>query len=91
MTIESAKYEINPSLPLPMLITGISGVAGFNALPYFLARSTVPRIHGIRQADNWRLAGPGVVVCDAEDRDTLFRLFDKYNFRSVLDTAGNCH
>jgi dTDP-4-dehydrorhamnose reductase len=47
-------------------------------------------VHGIRQTDNWRLAGPGVVVCDAEDRETLFRLFDKYQFRSVLNAAGNC-
>jgi dTDP-4-dehydrorhamnose reductase len=79
----------NVQLPLPLLITGISGVAGFNALPYF-HKKYGSQVHGIRQAANWRLAGPGVVVCNAEDRETLFRLFDKYQFRSVLDTAGNC-
>lgn len=76
-------------IPLPLLITGISGVAGFNALPYFRARYG-SAVHAIRQADNWQLNGPGVVVCNAEDRDTLERLFDQYQFRSVLDTAGNC-
>lgn len=76
-------------LPLPLLITGISGVAGYNALPYFYAKYG-EQVRGVRQTDNWRLRGPGVVVCDAEDRETLSRLFDQYQFRSVLDTAGNC-
>ncbi len=78
-----------PNLPLPLLITGISGVAGFNALPYFHAKYG-DQVRAIRQADNWQLNGPGVVVCNAEDHDTLARLFDEYQFRSVLDTAGNC-
>ncbi|MDX1965292.1 MAG: sugar nucleotide-binding protein [Pirellulales bacterium] len=78
-----------PPLPLPLLITGISGVAGYNALPYFYARYG-SQVVGIRQADNWRLVGPGVVVCNAEDRATLEKLFDRFQFRSVLDTAGNC-
>ncbi len=75
--------------PLPLLITGISGVAGFNALPYFFARHP-GRVAGIRQRDNWRLTGPGVVACDAEDYDSLSRLFDHHRFAAVLDCAGNC-
>jgi dTDP-4-dehydrorhamnose reductase len=71
------------------LITGISGVAGYNALPYFYAKYG-KQVLGIRQAENWRLQGPGVVVCNAEDYDTLARLFEHYEFRGVLDTAGNC-
>jgi dTDP-4-dehydrorhamnose reductase len=75
--------------PLPLLITGIAGVPGYNALPYFQAR--YPRqVIGIRQRDNARLVGEGIVACDAEDRDGLSRLFDRYGFRSVLDCAGNC-
>ncbi|MGC4001922.1 MAG: sugar nucleotide-binding protein [Pirellulales bacterium] len=74
---------------LPLLITGISGVAGYNALPYFHARYGHD-VHAIRQVDNWRLLGPGVVACDAEDEETLARLFDRFGFRAVLDTAGNC-
>ncbi len=75
--------------PLPLLITGVSGVAGYNALPYFQRRYP-GRVIGIRQSDNWRLTGPGIEACDAEDIDRLRQLFDKYGFQSVLDCAGNC-
>lgn len=74
---------------LPLLITGISGVAGYNALAYFSARYP-GQVIGIRQRDNWRLTGPEVVACDAEDGETLARLFDEYEFGTVLDCAGNC-
>ena len=53
--------------PLPLLITGIAGVPGYNALPYFQQRYP-GQVIGIRQRDNWRLTGPGIVACDAEDR-----------------------
>ena len=46
------------SPPLPLLITGIPGVPGYNALHYFQARYP-GQVFGIRQADNTRLAGPG--------------------------------
>jgi dTDP-4-dehydrorhamnose reductase len=74
---------------LPLLITGIAGVAGFNALGYFQSRYPGCVI-GIRQQDNFRLAGPGIMACNAEDPVGLARLFDRYQFRSVLDCAGNC-
>jgi dTDP-4-dehydrorhamnose reductase len=76
-------------VPLPLLITGVAGVAGYNALAYFSARYP-GRVIGIRQRDNWRLSGPNVVACDAEDRDSLSRLFAEHRFASVLDCAGNC-
>jgi dTDP-4-dehydrorhamnose reductase len=75
--------------PLPLLITGVAGVAGYNALAYFSQRYP-GQVIGIRQADNWPLRGPNIVPCDAEDRTELVRLFDKWRFRSVLDCAGNC-
>ena len=75
--------------PLPLLITGVSGVAGYNALPYFQARYP-GRVIGIRQRDNWRLGGQGIVACDAEDFEALSRLFDEHHFAAVLDCAGNC-
>jgi dTDP-4-dehydrorhamnose reductase len=80
-------FDLQPRLPL--LITGISGVAGFNALPYFQRRYP-GQVVGIRQSDNWRLVGPGIEVCDAEDIERLRALFDEYQFKSVLDCAGNC-
>lgn len=75
--------------PLPLLVTGVAGVAGYNALAYFAERFP-GQVVGIRQADNWPLRGPHIVACDAEDRPGLLRLFDRWQFRSVLDCAGNC-
>lgn len=76
-------------IPLPLLITGIAGVAGYNALAYFQERYP-GQVIGIRQEDNWPLSGPGIIACNAEDRAGLERLFEQLNFRSVLNCAGNC-
>jgi len=78
-----------PEIPLPLLITGVAGVPGYNAMDYFRAKYP-GRVVGIRQVDNFRLVGPGVVACNAEDRDGLARLFDRHRFAAVLDCAGNC-
>jgi dTDP-4-dehydrorhamnose reductase len=80
----------NPTQPpLPLLITGVAGVAGYNALEYFQARYP-GRVFGIRQVGNWRLSGPGVIACNAEDHDGLAKLFREHRFAAVLDCAGNC-
>lgn len=75
--------------PLPLLITGVAGVAGYNALHYFCGRYG-RAVVGIRQRDNWRLQGPGIVACDLEDPVGLRRLFDEHEFAAVLNCAGNC-
>ena len=62
----SRRLSLPASPPLPLLITGISGVAGYNALAYFQARYP-GRVIGMRQRDNWRFTGPGIVACDAEE------------------------
>lgn len=77
------------SLPLPLLVTGIAGVPGYNAFRYF-RRQYPGQVVGIRQTDNVRLTGEGVEACDAEDPVGLARLFDRYQFKSVLNAAGNC-
>ncbi len=76
-------------IPLPLLITGVAGVVGYNALGFFAHRYP-GQVVGIRQADNWRLRGPHIAACDAENRPALAALFDRWRFRSVLDCAGNC-
>ena len=81
--------SITPQVPLPLLITGVAGVAGYNALAYFQAKYS-GQVIGIRQQDNWRLSGPGIVACNAEDRERLAALFEQYRFAGVLDCAGNC-
>lgn len=74
---------------MPLLITGIAGVAGYNALTYF-GRLYPGQVVGIRQQRNCRLDGPGIEACDAEDREALARLFRRWRFRGVLNCAGNC-
>jgi dTDP-4-dehydrorhamnose reductase len=77
------------SVPLPLLITGVAGVAGYNALHYFRARYA-GQVIAIRQEDNWPLTGQGIIACNAEDHGRLRALFDEYRFQSVLNCAGNC-
>jgi dTDP-4-dehydrorhamnose reductase len=77
------------SIPLPLLITGVSGVAGYNALPYFQQRHP-GQVAGIRPTQTWQLTGPGIVALDTQDRDALFELFHAQRFRAVLNCTGNC-
>lgn len=74
---------------LPLLVTGITGVAGFNALHYFQKRYP-GQVIGIRPRRTWRLVGDGIVPLDIEDRQGLRALFDEHHFRSVLNCLGNC-
>jgi dTDP-4-dehydrorhamnose reductase len=71
------------------MITGVAGVAGYNALDYFRRRYP-GQVVAIRQEDNWPLCGEGIVPCNAEDHGRLRALFDKHQFQSVLNCAGNC-
>lgn len=75
--------------PLPLLITGTTGVHGFHALHYF-QRKFPGQVVGICQQDPPQEAGPGVIACNVENRDAVRRLFDRYGFHSVLDCAGSC-
>jgi dTDP-4-dehydrorhamnose reductase len=71
------------------LITGVSGVAGYNALFHF-RRRWPGEVIGLRPPQTWRLVGPGVVAMDTENEPELRRLFGVYRFRSVLNATGNC-
>jgi dTDP-4-dehydrorhamnose reductase len=74
---------------LPLLITGITGVAGYNALHYFRRRYP-GQVVGIRPRRTARLVGDGIVALDAEDSAGLRDLFRTYRFRGVLNAVGNC-
>jgi dTDP-4-dehydrorhamnose reductase len=74
---------------LPLLITGITGVAGFNALHYFQRRYP-GRVVGIRPVQTWRLDGDGIVALRVEDHASLRTLFAQHGFRTVLNATGNC-
>jgi dTDP-4-dehydrorhamnose reductase len=86
------KVRLSVDLPparLPLLVTGVSGVGGYNALYYFRARYP-GRVVGVRPSQTWQLTGPDIVPLDTEDVAGLTALFEKHRFRSVLNTTGNC-
>ena len=79
----------DPILPLPLLVTGITGVAGYSAFHYF--RHKYPgRVIGIRPCRTAGLTGEGVVALDAEDGAGLHDLCRTFRFGSVLNAIGNC-
>ncbi len=73
----------------PMLITGVAGVPGYNALDYF-GRKYPGRVIGTRRVDNWRLQGEGIRALNAYDADGMKRLFDEHEFASVINCEGTC-
>ena len=74
---------------LPMLITGITGVAGYNAFHFFKQRFP-GQVIGTRPRQTWQLNGDGIVILDAEDREGMRELFREHHFRAVLNCVGNC-
>jgi dTDP-4-dehydrorhamnose reductase len=79
----------NCSPRLPLLITGIAGVAGYNAFQYF-SRRYPGQVIGTRRVNNWPLRGPGIEPCDLHDRESLARIWDRYQFGAVLNCEGTC-
>jgi dTDP-4-dehydrorhamnose reductase len=75
--------------PLPLLITGLAGVAGYNAFQFLRARYG-DQVLAIRRSDYWPLSGPGIIPCDMDDRDAMRRLFDQHQFAAVLHCEGTC-
>jgi dTDP-4-dehydrorhamnose reductase len=75
--------------PLPLLITGVAGVAGYNAFHYF-RQLFGEAVVGTRRSDNWPLAGEGIVPCDVDDHDAMQRLFAEHGFRAVINCEGTC-
>ena len=76
-----------PSLPL--LVTGLGGVPGYNAFHYFRGLYG-EQVIGVRQPNMWPLKGDGVRACDLGDLGAVRSLFDEFGFRSVLNTVGSC-
>jgi len=75
--------------PLPMLVTGVAGVPGYNAFRFF-RELYGEQVIGTRRADNWTLREPGIHSWDVDDRAGLRRLFERYQFRSVVHCEGLC-
>lgn len=79
----------HPAPPLPLLLTGIAGVAGYNAFHYF-RRKYPGQVFAVRRKDNWPLRGEGILPLDLDDRAGLARLFERHQFAAVLNCEGTC-
>jgi dTDP-4-dehydrorhamnose reductase len=75
--------------PLPLLITGVPGVAGYNAFFHF-RRKFGEAVLGAHGLENVPMRQEGVVACDAASREELKRLFDRENVAAVLNCGGSC-
>lgn len=75
--------------PLPLIITGIAGVTGYNAFHYF--RDKYPgQVFGVRRADNWPLSGEGILACDSDDFDRWTEIVNEVQPAAVLNCEGSC-
>jgi len=74
---------------LPMLITGLPGVHGYNCFHYFRKRLG-DRVIGIKPAHTEELKYPGVYGISAEHTEALKHLFSTYKFKTVIDASGCC-
>lgn len=74
---------------LPLLITGIAGVAGYNGFAFFRNRYG-DQVTGQRPKNNWPMSGAGIVGIDLDDSDGIRRLLDEGRFRTVLNCGGSC-
>ena len=74
---------------LPLLITGIAGVAGYNAFAYFRQKYG-DLVVGQRPKNNWPLSGAGIVGIDLDDGVSLKKLIQQYQFKTVLNCGGSC-
>lgn len=74
---------------LPMLITGMTGVAGWAAYRYF-ARRFGDAVFALRPPGPGKWPSKQIVPLDVADEAGLKELFERHQFRSVLNAAGNC-
>ena len=74
---------------LPLLITGVAGVAGLNALHWFRQKYG-NRVMGQRPSRNWPLRGPGIIGLDLEDVAATRKLISDQGIRSILNCGGSC-
>ncbi|MFK7767159.1 MAG: NAD(P)-dependent oxidoreductase [Mariniblastus sp.] len=86
--LEAISRELTPD-QLPLLITGIAGVAGYNAFFYF-RKKFGDQVIGLRTVKNWPLKGDGIIGCDVEVRDDFKRLVDEHQIKTIVNCGGSC-
>ncbi len=74
---------------LPLLITGIAGVPGYNGFFHFRNKYG-EAVTGQRPVRNWPLRGPGIVGCDLNDTDGMRRLIGELGIKTIWNCGGSC-
>jgi len=74
---------------LPLLITGIAGVSGYNAF-YHFRKKYGDQVYGLRTVKNWPLSGDQIIGCDVEDQEHFKSLIDQFGIRTILNCGGSC-
>ena len=80
--------ELQPE-QLPLLVTGVAGVSGYNAFHHFRQKFG-DQVFGIRREQNWPLKGDGIIGCNVENSDKLREIIERHSIRSVLNCGGSC-
>ena len=81
--LERFGRELESADALPLLITGIAGVAGYNAFAFF-RKKYGEQVVGQRPERNWPLSGEGILGCDLEDTDAIARFIRERGFKLSL-------
>ncbi|MBQ9372495.1 MAG: sugar nucleotide-binding protein [Thermoguttaceae bacterium] len=82
-------YRAAAKTPLPLVITGVTGVAGYGALAYFQSRFP-EEVYGVVQETDVDFPAPNLIYTNLRDYEVMARLFDGVGARAILDCAGNC-
>lgn len=83
-----ARPEFEPR-DLPLLISGIAGVPGYNAFFHF-RKKYGDQVIGQRTVKNWPLQSDGIVACDVEDTPAFKKLLIDNNVQTILSCGGSC-
>jgi dTDP-4-dehydrorhamnose reductase len=83
------RYPDIPKIELPLLITGVAGVSGYNAFKYYYEKYP-GQVIGTRREEYWPLSGDGIVGCDITNKESIVALCQQYTFRSVINCLGTC-
>lgn len=74
---------------LPVLITGVAGVVGFNLYAH-LQHKYPGQVFGVRPVKNWRLTGPGILSADMDNQEEVEKLLKTHRFGSIVSCGGSC-
>ncbi len=77
-------------LQLPVLVTGVSGVAGYS-LFYELRRKYGDMVLGTRPEKTYRMVDAGIVGTNLSERDNVRRLVHQHQIQTIVNCGGSCH